>query len=225
MLESILKETYGISVYQEQVMQIVQVCGGFSLGRADIVRRAMSKKNNKLLNAQKPDFLAGCRSNGIDDVQGEELWARIEMFSGYGFNKSHSMAYAVIAYQTAYLKAHYPVEFMCALLISESGDLKKTALYVEECHRLGITVLAPDVNHSEAAFTVEDGAIRFGLSAIKNLGELPCNAIVAGREEDGPYRDIYDFCTRISGQSINARVIESLNKAGAFASTVWNRRQ
>ncbi len=225
MLKPILRETYGVSVYQEQVMQIVQVCGGFSLGRADIVRRAMSKKNDDLLNAQKPDFLAGCAANGIDAALGEDLWARIEMFSGYGFNKSHSMAYAIIAYQTAYLKAHYPVEFMCALLISESGDLKKTALYVEECNRLGINVLAPDINHSEVLFTVEDQAIRFGLSAIKNLGEVPCNAIVADREKNGPYQDIFDFCTRISGQNVNARVIESLNKAGAFGSTGWNRRQ
>ncbi len=224
-LEPILKETYGISVYQEQIMQIVQVCGGFSLGRADIVRRAMSKKDYALLDAQKPDFLAGCEARGITKKLGEELWKRIDTFSGYGFNKSHSMAYAFVAYQTAYLKAHYPVEFMCALLISESGDLKKTAIYVEECHNLGITVLSPDVNRSEVLFTVEGKSIRFGLSAIKNLGEVPCNTIVADREENGPYKDIFDFCTRITGQNVSAKVIESLNKAGAFESTGWNRRQ
>ncbi len=224
-IEPLLKETYGIPLYQEQVMQIAQICGGFSLGRADIVRRAMSKKNNELLKEQKKGFIQGCLENGIDDTLGEDLWGRIETFSGYGFNKSHSMAYAFVAYQTAYLKVHYPVEFMCALLTSESGDLKKTALYVDECHNLGITVLSPDVNHSEALFSVEGNAIRFGLGAIKNLGDIPCKTITADREENGPYKDIFDFCARLSGQNINARVIESLNKAGAFSSTGWNRRQ
>lgn len=224
-IRPLLEETYGIPLYQEQVMQLAQTCGGFSLGRADIVRRAMGKKDKKLLDAQKKDFVKGCKANDIDSTLAEDLWKRIETFAGYGFNKSHSMAYAYVAYQTAYLKASYPVAFMCALLTSESGDLKKTALYVDECHNLGITVLPPDINHSEVSFSVEGNAIRFGLGAIKNLGEGPCKTIVEDREQNGPYKDIYDFCARTSGQNISSRVIESLNKAGALTGTGWNRRQ
>lgn len=224
-IKPLLEETYGIPLYQEQVMQLAQICASFSLGRADIVRRAMGKKDKELLAAQKKDFIQGCKGNSINPALGEDLWKRIETFAGYGFNKSHSMAYAFVAYQTAYLKANHPVAFMCALLTSESGDLKKTALYVDECHNLGITVLPPDVNHSEVSFSVEGNAIRFGLGAVKNVGEGPCKSIVEDRNQNGPYKDIYDFCTRMSGQNINARVIESLNKAGAFVGTGWNRRQ
>lgn len=225
MIQPVLEETYGIPLYQEQVMQLVQLCGGFSLGRADLVRRAMGKKDKKLLEDQKKDFVKGCKEKGIDNALAEDLWKRIETFAGYGFNKSHSMAYAYVAYQTAYLKANYPVAFMCALLTSESGNLEKTALYVDECHNLGITVLPPDVNQSEVSFSVEGNAIRFGLGAIKNLGEGPCKTIVEDRSQNGPFKDIFDFCARMSGQNITSRVIESLNKAGAFTGTDWNRRQ
>ncbi|NLN92908.1 MAG: DNA polymerase III subunit alpha [Candidatus Hydrogenedens sp.] len=224
-LKDLLKETYGIPVYQEQVMQMTQICGGFSLGNADTVRRAMSKKDQKLLKEQEALFVEGCARNGYNKGMARELWARIETFSGYGFNKSHSIAYAFVAYQTAYLKANFPVEFMCALLTTESGDPKKTALYVAECHRMGISVLPPDVNASEVSFSVEGKAIRFGLGAIKNLGEAPCNAIVQERNENGPFRDIFDFCDRLIDKSVNGRAIDSLNKAGAFSSTDWNRRQ
>ena len=224
-IRPVLEETYGIAIYQEQVMQMVQLCAGFTLGKADIVRRAMGKKDKKLLDDQKKDFLKGCKDNKINAALAEDLWKRIETFAGYGFNKSHSMAYAFVAYQTAYLKAHYPVEFMSALLTSESGDLKKAAIYVDECRNLGIDVLPPDVNRSEPAFSVEGVNIRFGLGAVKNVGEGPCKTIVEDREQNGPYKDIFDFCVRMVGQTISARVIESLNKAGAFTGTGWNRRQ
>ena len=206
-------------------MQLVQKCGGFSLGRADLVRRAMGKKNQKLLDEQKIDFVKGCAEHNISQELANDLWRRIETFAGYGFNKSHSMAYAVVAYQTAYLKANYTEEFLCALLSSMSGDLKKIALYIAECRNLDVAILPPDINHSEADFCVENNSIRFGLSAIKNVGEGPCQAIVEERQKNGPYKDVFDFCGRLSGQAINSRTVESLNKAGAFLGTGWNRRQ
>ncbi|MCK5862207.1 MAG: DNA polymerase III subunit alpha, partial [Candidatus Hydrogenedentes bacterium] len=224
-IKPLLEETYGICLYQEQVMQLVQLCGGFSLGRADLVRRAMGKKNKELLSEQKIDFVKGCIERDISTEQADDLWSRIETFAGYGFNKSHSMAYAFIAYQTAYLKANYTVEFLCALLSSVSGDLKKVALYISECRNLNVTILPPDINHSEADFSVENKSVRFGLSAIKNVGEGPCQAIVEERQENGPYKDVFDFCGRLSGQAINSRTLENLNKAGALLGTGWNRRQ
>jgi DNA polymerase III subunit alpha len=225
LLEPILGETYGIALYQEQVMQIVQAVAGFSLGQADILRRAMGKKKAALMAEQREKFLEGAAANKIDKSTAETLFQRIEQFAGYGFNKSHSMAYAFVAYQTAFLKANYPVEFMAALLTSESGNMDKIAQYVEECRQLGIKVLPPDVNTSCYAFTVEGNAIRFGIGAVKNVGEGPVEAIVTERDADGPFKDIFDFCGRIDSRLINRRVIESLNKAGAFASTSWNRRQ
>ncbi len=224
-LKPILEDTYGICLYQEQVMQLVQHCGGFTLGRADIVRRAMGKKNPAALAEQKAGFIAGCAERDIGKSLAEDLWSRIETFAGYGFNKSHSMAYAFVAYQTAYLKANYTVEFLCALLSSVATDLSKVALYIAECRNLGVSVLPPDINQSEADFSVEGDAIRFGLGAIKNIGEGPCQAIVEERAADGPYKDIFDFCARLSGKSITSRGVESLNKAGAFMGTGWNRRQ
>ncbi len=225
LLEPILKETYGIALYQEQVMQIVQVVAGFSLGQADIMRRAMGKKSASLMAEQRTKFVEGAAEKNIDKKTATKLFDRIEQFAGYGFNKSHSMAYAFVAYQTAFLKANYPCEFMAALLTSESGNLDKVAMYVDECRRTGIEVLAPDVNMSGGAFTVENDCVRFGLNAIKNVGEGPVEAIVRGRDEEGPYRDIFEFCARLDSKSINRRLVESLAKAGAFASTGWNRRQ
>ncbi len=224
-LKPILEDTYGICLYQEQVMHLVQHCGGFSLGGADIVRRAMGKKKPEELAKQKANFVQGCGERKIDNELANDLWGRIETFAGYGFNKSHSMAYAFVAYQTAYLKANYTVEFLCALLSSVSGELTKVALYIAECRNLDVDVLPPDINHSEADFSVEGDAIRFGLGAIKNVGEGPCQAIVEERMVNGPYKDVFDFCARISSQSINSRTVESLNKAGAFMGTGWNRRQ
>ncbi|NUM56362.1 MAG: DNA polymerase III subunit alpha [Candidatus Hydrogenedentes bacterium] len=225
LLEPILRETYGVALYQEQVMQIVQAVAGFTLGQADILRRAMGKKKADLMAEQRDKFVDGAVANGIDKNVAMNLFNKIEQFAGYGFNKSHSMAYAYVAYQTAYLKANYPAEFMAALLTSESGNLDKVGVYVEECRRLNIDVLPPDINSSYTGFTVEGNSIRFGMGAVKNVGAGPVEAIAAERDANGPYKDIFDFCKRIDSRLINRRVIESLNKAGAFASTGWNRRQ
>lgn len=226
LLVPILRETYGIPVYQEQVMQMAQVLGGFSLGQADIMRRAMGKKKADLMAEQRSIFVEGCKkTNNIPEKLASELFDKIETFAGYGFNKSHSVAYAFVAYQTAYLKANYPAEFMCALLTSESGNLDKIALYVEECRRLGVEVLPPDVNKSVGGFNVENGNIRFGLGAIKNVGEGPVKAIVSERDQGGPFKDIYEMCSRLDNRLCNRRLLESLNKAGAMLSTGWNRAQ
>lgn len=226
LLEPILKETYGIAVYQEQVMQIVQAVAGFSLGQADIFRRAMGKKKKDLMAEQRDKFIQGCKEHqNIDKKLAGELFDKIETFAGYGFNKSHSVSYAFVAYQTAYLKANYPVEFMSALLSSESGNLDKVAVYVEECRRLNIQILPPDVNSSYEKFTADVPNIRYGLGAIKNVGANVTEAIVAERVEHGPYKDIYDFCTRLGTRNINRRGVESLNKAGAFITTGWSRAE
>ena len=225
LLEPILKETYGIALYQEQVMEMARAIAGFTLGQADILRRAMGKKKPELMAEQKAHFLEGAQKQGIDAKTAETLFNKVEQFAGYGFNKSHSMAYAFVAYQTAYLKANYPVEFMAALLTSESRNLDKVGIYIADCRQLGIEVLPPDVNKSYAWFSVEGDAIRFGMAAIKNVGENPVKAIVEEREKNGPFRDIFDFCNRMDTRNINRRVIESLNKAGAFVNTGWNRRQ
>jgi DNA polymerase III subunit alpha len=227
LLEPILKETYGIAVYQEQVMQMVQALAGFSLGQADVLRRAMGKKKADLMAEQRAAFVQGCKeTNGIEKELAEELFNVIETFAGYGFNKSHSMAYAFVAYQTAYLKANYPAEFMAALLTSESGNLDKVALYVDEARQIGIEVLPPDVNRSRLQFTVdEQNRVNFGLVAVKHVGEAPARAIVAERDANGRFADVFDFCARLDSQQVNSRLIESLNKAGAFESTGWNRAQ
>ena len=174
---------------------------------------------------QREKFVEGCHKNKIDGKLAVALFDKIETFAGYGFNKSHSMAYAYVAYQTAFLKANYPVEFMAALLTSESGNLDKTAIYVEECKRLGIEILPPDINRSRLQFTPDGNTICFGLAAVKNVGKGPAEAIVVEREANGPYKDIYDFCSRIEAHFVNRRVVESLNKTGAFLSTGWNRAQ
>ena len=225
LLEPILKETYGVALYQEQVMQIVQAVAGFTLGQADILRRAMGKKDQDLMAKQRARFLEGAKENNIDAKTAELLFQRIEQFAGYGFNKSHSMAYAFVAYQTAFLKANYPVEFMAALLSSETGNLDKIGDYIEEARQIGIEVLPPDINNSCTNFTVEGNCIRFGMGAVKGVGEGPTEAIVAEREQNGPYADIFDFCCRLDSRYVNRRLIESLNKAGAFCGTGWNRRQ
>jgi len=232
LLKPILQETYGIAIYQEQVMQIVQAAAGFSLGQADILRRAMGKKKAELMAEQRAGFVKGCKEKGIDHALATAIFDKIETFAGYGFNKSHSMCYAFVAYQTAYLKANFPVEFMCALLTSEAGNLDKTALYAGECKRIGVPVLPPDINRSDTFFSVENapdgtrlGAIRFGLSAIKNVGRDATDAIVKERKENGPFADIFDLCARVDSRAAGRKLLESLNKAGAFTSTGWNRRQ
>lgn len=225
LLEPILKETYGVALYQEEVMQIVQAVAGFTLGHADILRRAMGKKDMALMLEQRNQFVEGAKKNGIDEKTADLLFHKIEQFAGYGFNKSHSMAYAYVAYQTAFLKANYTVEFMAALLTSETGNLDKIGEYIDDCRQIGVSVLPPDVSKSYTWFTVEGDGIRFGMGAVKNVGEGPTEAIVNEREAKGPFKDIFDFCSRLDSRFVNRRLIESLNRAGAFTGTGWNRRQ
>src|SRR5690606_29274107 len=181
-LEPILKDTYGIIVYQEQIMQIASRMAGFTLGQADLLRRAVAKQERELLNEQRDAFLAGCRANGYDEETGRRVYDLIVRFADYGFNRSHSAAYAVLAYQTAYLKANHPLAFMAALLTTVMGSQEKMAEYIEECRRMGIEVLPPDVNRSGRTFRVEGEAIRFGLEAVKNVGTQAIEAILRERK-------------------------------------------
>ena len=217
-LKDILEETYGVILYQEQVMQIASRLAGFSLGQADILRRAMGKKKAEEMAAQRQKFLAGCKANEIPDKKAENIFDLMEEFAGYGFNKSHSCAYALLAYQTAYLKSHYPVEFMAALLTSETGNTERVVKYINEARGMGITVLPPDVNESDLYFTPVGEAIRFGLAAIKNVGENTAKAIRETRQEKGAFRTLFDFCERIDSRFLNKRVFESLIKSGAMDS-------
>lgn len=222
-LEPILRETYGVMVYQEQIMRVASVMAGFSLGQADILRRAMGKKKKSLLDQMKKEFVAGCVSRGHSRRLAEEIYLLIEKFANYGFNKCHSAPYALLAYQTAYLKANYPLEFMAALLTSVMASSDKVAEYAGECRKMGITLLPPDVNLSGWGFTVTENGIRFGLAAIKNVGRSTIEAITAAREEEGPFTSLKDFCERIDGRLLNKRALESLIKAGAFDSLGFGR--
>lgn len=217
-LEPILKETYGVIVYQEQVMAIANTVAGFSLGQADLLRRAMGKKKHEEMAKQKTLFLEGAKKNQLPAKKSEKLFDQIAFFAGYGFNKSHSAAYALITYQTAYLRAHYPTEFMAALLTSEMGNTDKMVGYFTECRELGLQILPPDVNESHKDFTVVDGGIRFGLAAIKNVGTGAVDTIIATRTHDGRFGSFHDFCSRIDLQKVNKRVLEGLIKVGAFDS-------
>ncbi len=216
-MESILKETYGIMLYQEQIMQVVQKVGGFSLGQADILRRAMGKKKVEVMAAECDRFTEGCTKNNVEKKTIKAIWEKIVKFAGYGFNKSHSAAYAFLAYRTAYLKANYPVEFMAAVLSSDIDKAEKVASGIRECREMGINVLPPDVNVSEISFTVDKDSIRFGLAAIKGVGEAAASAVIETREADGTYPSLLDFCERV-GSSVNTRVLESLCRTGAFDS-------
>jgi DNA polymerase III subunit alpha len=224
-LKPILEETYGIILYQEQVMQIAQLIAGYSLGQADIMRRAMGKKKAEVMAELKAPFIEGAIQRGYDARRVEKLFDLIAQFAEYGFNKSHSAAYGYLAYLTGYLKAHYPVEFMAALLTSETGNTDKVVKYINECRDLGIEVLPPDVNKSNLTFTPDSGAIRFGLGAVKNVGAGAVEAIVAARNQDGPFRSLDDFCERADLTAINKRVIESLIKAGAMDNLQGMRSQ
>ena len=214
-LEPILRETFGVILYQEQVMQIVQALAGFTLGQADLLRRAMGKKKAEILLAQKENFLAGCASNNIDKNLAERIFELLLHFADYGFNKSHSAAYGLIAWQTAYLKAHYPVEFMAAML-SSVMDSDKVNSYIDVAKNLGIKILPPDINLSGVHFQVEDGAIRFALSAIKNIGEATISGLVKVRESGGKFKSLLDFCQRVDLKDFNKRSLENLIKCGAF---------
>jgi DNA polymerase-3 subunit alpha len=220
-LASILEETYGVIVYQEQVLFIVQAFAGYSLGQADIFRKAMGKKIPAVMKKEKRNFIAGAKKMGYSAEVADEVFALIEPFAGYAFNKAHSFSYALIAYQTAYLKANYPAEYITAFLITNTDQLEKVASAVAECRRLGITVLPPDINRSQVIFSIEGGdgntpAIRFGLAAIKNVGVGAVEPIVAEREKGGEFKSIEDLCRRADMRGMNRRAMESLIKAGAL---------
>ena len=227
LLEGILADTYGVMVYQEQVMRIASVLAGYSLGEADILRKAMGKKKLEVMAAQRAKFLAGCLRNGVPEKKAQRIWDQMEQFAGYGFNKSHSAAYAWLAYQTAYFKANYPAYFMAALLTSERANTDKLVAYVGSCKEMGIRVLPPDVNESDIYFAVvpvregdgtRPGDIRFGLAAIKNVGEGAVEAVLRTRREGGAYRSLLDLCERVDLRAVNRRVLESFVKSGSLDS-------
>jgi len=224
-LESILKETYGVILYQEQVAQIARAMAGFTLGQADILRRAMGKKKPEEMHRMRNEFIEKAVNNNIDRAIAERVFDLMSHFAGYGFNKSHSAAYAMISYQTAYLKAHYPVEFMSAVLTNEKANIDAIVKYISECKEMRIQILPPDVNESEKDFTVVSDAIRFGLCAIKNVGETAVEAILKARETKGRFTSFQDFLEKNNETTINTRVIESLIKSGAFDSLGAKRFQ
>jgi DNA polymerase-3 subunit alpha len=217
-LSEILDDTYGLIVYQEQVMAIAQKVAGFSLARADLLRKAMGKKNKEILDKEYVHFEAGMTKNGFSSGSIEELWRTLIPFSDYAFNRAHSAGYGVISFWTAYLKANYPTEYMAALLTSVQSDKEKTALYLSECRRMGIKVLAPDVNESDAEYTPRNNDIRFGLAAIRNVGENVVASITRNREEKGRFESFGDFLAKVDATVCNKKTIESLVKAGAFDS-------
>lgn len=223
-LADILDTTYGLIVYQEQIQQIAQRVAGYSLGQADLLRRAMGKKKKEILDKEFKPFSEGMRANGYTDGSINKLWEIMVPFAAYAFNKAHSAAYGVVSYWTAYLKANYPAEFMAALLESVKSDKDKTALYLGECRRMGIRVLPPDVNESEGRFTPVGTDVRYGLAAIRNVGDNVVNGIVEARQEQGAYTDFNDFLDKVPLVACNKRVIESLIKAGAFDSLGHSRR-
>ena len=227
-LKPILKVTYGCMVYQEQVMQIVRDLAGYSLGRADLVRRAMGKKKLDVMAKERENFVhglidengnvvvPGCIRNGIDEVSANKIFDEMAEFAKYAFNKSHAACYAVVAYRTAFLKAYYPAEFMAAMLNSFLGNLDKVPIYINECRKMNIQILKPDINKSFTRFTVEDNQIRFGMGSIKNVGLTAIENIVNERKKNGDYKDFTDFCERIYGEQVNKKCIESLIRAGTF---------
>jgi len=216
-MEKYLSDTYGITVYQEQVMLLSQTLAGFSKGQADTLRKAMGKKQIEVMNKLKDAFEKGCVENGYELEIVKKIWNDWEAFAQYAFNKSHSTCYAYLAYQTGYLKAHYPAEFLASVLTHNLSDIEKVTFFLDECKRSGIQVLGPDVNESQWNFSVpKDNVIRFGLGAVKGLGEAPVEAIVNEREENGPYRSIFDFIKRVSLKNISKRVLEALAMSGAF---------
>ncbi|MFZ5792011.1 MAG: DNA polymerase III subunit alpha [Pseudomonadota bacterium] len=229
-LEGILKETFGIMIYQEQVMQIAQELSGYSLGGADLLRRAMGKKIKAEMDAQRKDFVEGAKKRGVSEAKATQIFEQVEKFAGYGFNKSHAAAYALVAYQTAWLKANHPVEFLAASMTYDMGNTDKLNVFRQELERLGIALLPPDINRSRAGFTVERDekgalAIRYALAAIRNVGAGAIDAVVAEREANGPFKDLADFARRIDHRHLNKRQLESLAAAGAFDRLMPNRRR
>jgi DNA polymerase-3 subunit alpha len=225
LLEDILRETYGVIVYQEQVMQIASRMAGYSLGEADLLRRAMGKKKKEAMAAQRKRFVARAKEAGVKSGDASKVFELMEYFAGYGFNKSHSAAYALVAYQTAWLKAHYPVQFMAALLTTEKGNTDKLVKYINECREMGIQVLPPDVNSSGLDFTVEGEKIRFGLSAIKNVGEGAIRSILEARDASGRFQSLHELCSEVDLRLVNKRVLEALVQSGALDSLAARRSQ
>lgn len=224
-LEPILKDTFGVILYQEQVMQIASAMGGFSLGQADLMRRAMGKKKESVLKAQRESFVEGAKNNNIDEKIANEVFDLLVYFAGYGFNKSHSAAYAYIAYQTAYLKAHYFPEFMAATMTSFMQNMDKLTYYINACKKHNVQVLGPDINYSERSFAVQGDAIRFGLGGIKNVGDNAIDTLIQERNMQGTYESLVDFCRRVNSKVVNKRLLESLIRCGAMDSFEENRNQ
>ncbi|RPA69943.1 DNA polymerase III subunit alpha [Cyclobacteriaceae bacterium YHN15] len=226
-MQEYLEETYGITVYQEQVMLLSQKLAGFTKGEADVLRKAMGKKQKEVLDKMKPKFVEQASSKGHDAKKLEKIWKDWEAFASYAFNKSHSTCYAWIAYQTAYLKAHYPAEYMASVLSNNMNDISQVTFFMEECKRMGISVLGPDVNESKSGFTVnKDGQVRFGMAAIKGVGGAAVDAIVEEREKAGKYNNIFEFCKRVNSRALNKKSLESLSMAGSFdCFPQYHRRQ
>ncbi len=224
-LEPVLEETYGVIVYQEQVMEIARQLAGFPMGSTETVLFAMRKKRHEDMARLRDEFLDGAVKNGADRGIADDIWTQMAEFAGYGFNKAHAASYAINAYQTAYLKAHYPAELMAAQLTSIMDDKDKVAAYVQECRRMAIEVLPPDVNHSEAGFTVEEGKIRFGLAAVKHVSRSSVEVLEAEREAGGPFQDIYELCSRTEPGKVSKLALESLARAGALGSLPGSRAQ
>nr|HPI74772.1 DNA polymerase III subunit alpha [bacterium] len=225
LLEPILKETYGVAVYQEQVMRMAVEVAGFSMAGADILRRAMGKKSMEAMVEQRRKFIDGAGAKGVAEKTAGEIFDNMEKFAGYGFNKSHAACYSLVAYQTAYLKNYYPAEFMAATISSEMGNSDRVTILLEECRRMGLRVLPPDVNESFADFVVTESGIRFGLGAVKNVGRASIEAIVEARKKVGRFHTLYDLLLNVDVHSVNKKVLESLVEAGAMDSLQGHRSQ
>jgi DNA polymerase-3 subunit alpha len=225
LLEPVLKDTYGVIVYQEQVMQIAQILAGYSLGEADLLRRAMGKKKKEEMDRQRARFLSGAAERGLKEETAKLLFDRMEKFAGYGFNKGHAAPYALIAYQTAWLKANHPVEFYAASMSLDISNTDKLAVFYQDAKRFGVKVRAPDVNRSGADFEVEEGEVLYALGAVRNVGVEAMRHLVAAREEGGPFRDLFDFVERVDPKLVNKRALENLARAGAFDAIHPNRAQ
>ena len=225
LLEDVLKETYGVIIYQEQVMQIAQILSGYSLGEADLLRRAMGKKKKEEMDKQRIRFVEGAREKGVDKAKSSSIFDLVQKFAGYGFNKSHAAAYAYIAYQTAWLKANCPAEFLAASMSLDRANTDKLAVFLKEARRTGVDILPPHVNHSQADFSVKDGAVVYALSAVKNVGGAAMAHIADIRKEGGPFADIMDFAERVDLKAVGKRAIENLARAGAFDGLCASRAQ
>src|SRR5208282_3618682 len=216
LLEPVLRDTYGVIVYQEQVMRAAQALAGYSLEQADILRAAMGKKNHAVMEKERQRFIEGAKKNGVNAVLANSIFEKIETFASYGFNRSHAAAYALTTYTTAYLKAHFPREFMAALMSLDMDDADKTYKNIAALREMGIRILPPDVNRSLVKFTVADDAIRFGLGGLRGVGVKTAKAIIAVREANGRFESMADFCMRVGTQLISRRVLDALIKCGAF---------